>query len=94
MLNEKDETLKSEGGVLRDCFPIPFSRTSKSLKKSSGNSRFYILLSKLITKNMDQMLMINCTLVCTIVHMYVFVCMFVGFFTRSLCMSLFPNIAI
>ena len=34
MVNDNDRTLRSEGGLLSDCFSSPFSKTSKSPKKT------------------------------------------------------------
>lgn len=46
MIPEHDESVKSRGGVLGAC--IPFTKNLKTSKEPFGNSRFYIVLSKLI----------------------------------------------
>ena len=46
MVRENDGSIRPRGGVLGAC--LPFSKTTKTSKESFGNSRFYIVLSKLI----------------------------------------------
>ena len=58
MVPENDGSVKSRGGVLGAC--IPFTKNSKTSKESFGNSRFYIVLSKLIIMNRDCFLVSEC----------------------------------
>jgi hypothetical protein len=54
MVHDDGQSLKSQGGILSNCLPISFSKTSKTSEKSFGNSRFYTVLSKLITKTYNR----------------------------------------
>ncbi|CAB3980060.1 Hypothetical predicted protein, partial [Paramuricea clavata] len=42
MVHDDDQSLKSQGGILSNCLPISFSKTSKSSEKSFDESPLYV----------------------------------------------------